>query len=140
MKFIPIIFIALFALTSSAEEQQTSHTSTNMSENAGYLLDLLVGLNDETQKNRDTLKEIRDQLVNLTNIVTDLQEQEENYLDLANTVQSIKEVQVDVVDSLAATSDRMDSVNARVYAIANKLDADDVYLLDTDYSAIINAL
>ena len=64
----------------------------------------------------------------------------ERLIELTVAVEQNRDVIQELRASLIAVGERAERAEAQIAAIADKLDDDDVLLMDTDYRAVIDAL
>ena len=137
--FILGVLVTISGSLISAEKEY--HSDDNSSEDAIYIMDRLVELSSSVEESREENKNLRAVVLEL-NDAENLARSEttiamrESILNLTNSVADLRAT----LDNFQAIGERLDSADAKLIALAEKLDAEDVTSIDTDYAATLGAL
>jgi len=158
MKYLILVSFLLIGSLNVIGAPQKEFDNTQFSENSEYNYKRIIEAAQAVQENRDALNAL---VASVTNISENLQRTSYELKEVRTYLESIREnpnddelrksvlyiakyieetKDMDIQSSLAAVGARLDSTQEKVNAMADKLDAEDVTNIDTDYRATIEAL
>jgi len=137
-----LTLVALLTTGGVFAASQGSFDRQEFSENSEYMYDRLIELTVAVQKNKDELEALKDAT---RSAVLALESTSESLADTRQSLKFISEYlagvkEMDHTASINALGSRIDSAQLEIDTLADKLDAEDVTNIDTNYRATLEAL